>query len=959
MLNPTFDLATDLATTRTLYLHPNLDLPTFVGVYDQTDRTHAKPTAQLITATPTIARQLKQRHTSLEQLATQAIAAQGLAVVSPWFARQLLVDAVTELDPQADAVAVAQWLTPSLRSLLQSGADLRAMAQVFGLAPKVYHAIAITQNYRGKLSRRSLVDPAELFWRAIATHPEPQELTVVGYLHPRTDQLAFIEAIAGVGSRVALPCGDEDWFRETRSAVDRLRSAGWQTVTAANRSADQSADRPVELPITTVIGNRNEVEETSDFQGLADSVSQAENKVEKEAENQTDRYCPRSYTAYADSDREIRSVLTTVKQLVATGTPTEAIAIVARSSTDYARQLSDIAWEFGLPVRIARSPNLAETRLGSWMRNLLEMWQRSFPFEATASFLQHPLTPPELAPRWSEARQRRPDYRAAWEAIGADFGAIQSWRQAKRAKWVERLSGVLTAWQIEARCGRWAEEAIAYESLQAAWDELANFDDTPRSGEQFARELDTLLISQPVAIDARGGVAIHSPESIVGARYAHVFVLGAIEGDYPEPVRNDTVIDFFTRKQLAAQGFDLGSAMRSARQETRLFDALLRVASERLSLSYPRAISKNLTLPSAYLDQFAIPPNAVTTEIIPNEIATHTRPIASLETARRVAWLRSSLDRLPELARHDRVLPHARRCQRIELDREIAPTYSAYDGLTDFPTDLAHHRFSASQLSMLGQCGFKWFARYGLRVNNPQDKETELSGRLKGQLYHHTLELALQGAIDQEEPRDHALAALESAFETAETELYLHHLPAWWAQRREHLALLRRTIAHDSFFTPGAVVRTLEAEFQGEWNGFTVTGKIDRADETPYGITLIEYKTRSSRPTQAQDRHGDAKFDLQLQLYVEAAGAALFPDRTISRAHYYSLTKAKSLAKVDSVDDTEAAAFADRLRGYLSTGSYAVQPDRQEKVCDYCDSELICRKGARLKRKQRISPSAS
>ncbi|NJN61923.1 MAG: PD-(D/E)XK nuclease family protein [Coleofasciculaceae cyanobacterium RL_1_1] len=120
-----------------------------------------------------------------------------------------------------------------------------------------------------------------------------------------------------------------------------------------------------------------------------------------------------------------------------------------------------------------------------------------------------------------------------------------------------------------------------------------------------------------------------------------------------------------------------------------------------------------------------------------------------------------------------------------------------------------------------------------------------------------------------------------------------------------------------------------------------------------YGITLIEYKTRSSRPTQAQDRHGEAKFDLQLQLYVEAAGAALFPDRTISRAHYYSLTKAKSLAKVDRVDDIEATAFADRLRGHLTTGAYAVQPDRGEKVCAYCDCELMCRKGARLQRKQR------
>ncbi|TAF50983.1 MAG: PD-(D/E)XK nuclease family protein [Oscillatoriales cyanobacterium] len=926
MPNPT------ATTPRTLYLDPTLDLPTLLPP----DRT------QLITATPTIARQLNQRHASLEHLATRMIADRGLAVVSPWLARQLFVEAVADLDPKSDAVAVAQWLTPSLRSLLQSGANLRAMAKVTGLAPKVYRTIAIAQNYRGKLERRSLVDPAELFWRAIAMKPEPQTLTVVGYLHPQADQLAFLEAIAGDGSRVTLPCNDSDWFHDTRAAIEQLQANGWQVVAHSTPPSPKTSPKTHQLPIITITG----ATKPSEIHPATDQTDQTV---------VTDRV-GRHYTAYADSDCEIRGVLTHIKQLIAAGTPTEAIAIVARANTDYARHVSDAAWEFGLPVRVTRSPHLAETRLGSWMRRLLEVWQSNFRFEATASFLQHPLTPSELAPRWSEVRKRRPDTRTAWETIGADFSAIQSWRKAKRSTWIQRFKTVLATWQLEARCGLWAEETIAYDRLHDAFEELANFDETPRSGEQFARELDTLLTSQPVAITTRGGVAIHSPESIAGSRYAYVFVLGAIEGAYPTPVRNDTAIDFFTRQQLAQQGFDLGSAMRSARQETRLFDALLRVASTQLILSYPRTIGKDLTLPSAYLGQFSIPTTPSSTTPVTTPTTTSSLPpIASLETARRLVWLQSPSDQLPAIARRDPTLLHARRCQRIELDREISPHYSPYDGLTDLPTDITQYVFSASQLSMLGQCGFKWFSRYGLQVNRPQEKETELSGRLRGQLYHKTLEGAMREAIGDDNPRDRVLAALEVAFATAETDLYLEQLPAWWAQRREHLDLLRRTIEHDSFFTPGAVIAKLESAFEGEWNGFKVKGYIDRADETPYGITLIEYKTRSSRPTQAQNSRGEAKFDLQLQLYVEAAGAALFPDRTISRAHYYSLTKAKSLGKLEVIDDIEAAAFADRLRGYLHTGSYPVQPDRAEQVCHYCDSELICRKGSRLKRKHRNS----
>ena len=529
---------------RTVYLDPALK-PRSILSFDRGDR-------QIVTATPTLAQQLDVRHVSLERLAVDAIAHAGLAVVSPWLGRQLLVESVMDVMPDGDAVAVAQWLSGSLRSLLGSGADLQAMAKVSGLAPKVYRTIRVALNYRAKLERRSLVDPAELFWRAIATEPERQCLAVVGLLDPAGDRLAFVNAIAAAGSCLALPCDGADWFQETRMAVETLQSQGWQVFWRVNEPVVSGALEDV-LPIISTIGSKDSVEISGDTGG---------DRTAREATPPT-----REYTAYADSDSEIRSVLATIKQRVATGTPVGDIAIVARNGSDYARQLGDIAWEFGLPVRQTRSPALSVTRLGSWMRCFLEAWQRSFTFEATARLLQHPLTPPVFAPPWSIARRRHPDSRKAWEALGAQFPAIEPWRKAQRAKWVDRFNDVLAAWEIEARCGRWPEEAIAFERLQDAFDELADFDDAKRAGEQFARELETLLGSQPVAIAERGGVAIHSPESIAGSRYPLVFVLGAIEGAYPEPVRNDTAIDFFTRKQLARAGFDLGSAMRAARQK--------------------------------------------------------------------------------------------------------------------------------------------------------------------------------------------------------------------------------------------------------------------------------------------------------------------------------------------------------------------------------------------------------
>ena len=45
------------------------------------------------------------------------------------------------------------------------------------------------------------------------------------------------------------------------------------------------------------------------------------------------------------------------------------------------------------------------------------------------------------------------------------------------------------------------------------------------------------------------------------------------------------------------------------------------------------------------------------------------------------------------------------------------------------------------------------------------------------------------------------------------------------------------------------------------------------------------------------------------------------------------------------------AAIAQKIKTFLQTGYYAVEPDVEQDACQYCPYDLVCRKGSRQSRK--------
>ncbi len=402
----------------------------------------------------------------------------------------------------------------------------------------------------------------------------------------------------------------------------------------------------------------------------------------------------------------------------------------------------------------------------------------------------------------------------------------------------------------------------------------------------------------------------------------------------PQAIADDQILDFHSRKQLAQQGLNISTAVDLALKETWNFYCLLNVPSQRISFSYPELIEQSPTIPSPYLSRLGLKPSPLAS-----------LPIASLERARQL-YLRQ-----PNLLQSTSslLIPEITHALKVEASRESAIAPDQYDGVISLSIDLESKIFSASQLTQLGQCPFKWFSARLLKLKELPEAESELSAAMRGNLYHRCLELSLTKIKTANDLAKFNQEQLAQAFAIAEQELQLTELPGWNVQRQDHLNLLALNLAAAEFLPSAREVIATETKFNMQWHGLAIRGQVDRIDRTEAGLAVIDYKTSGVTPAGVKDTTGKANLDVQLAVYQDAI-AQLYPDEAIDTAAYYSLTKQKTISRPQK-DTAELAAFAERVKTHLIQGHYPVAPDVDRQACRYCDYDLVCRQGDRLSRK--------
>jgi RecB family exonuclease len=628
---------------------------------------------------------------------------------------------------------------------------------------------------------------------------------------------------------------------------------------------------------------------------------------------------PTEAHSYPHTEAEVRGALTRVKVLLADGVRPDEIVLVARDDAGYGPTVLSVAQEYGVPVRALYRVPVSETRVGYWLGLLFEAMVEGFPFESTVRFLAHPLGPGIPAGRWARARRVRPRGTTAWEELEVDLSPL-AWPEADtRAGWVSRFNALVQAYALNKKTLSWPRETIA---LARAKDEvgwLAEPADERITRERFVGEVDEVLrATDTPAHPEREGVALHTPLSLYGARYRFVFAMGLTEGGFPPSTSDDPALDFHERKRLRELGVRLELAHERARRERLSFWALLRVPQERLVLSYPKLANGREALPSPYFGLVGAEPAA------PGEL-----PAASPEEARRAYLQRGGLE-------GDPVLVRAERSWQVERRREGPEPFDRFDGVLGVPVAHQGRSFSVSELGDLVHCGFRWWSRSVLGLSEPEEGEPPA---LVGRLYHKALEVAVRRAEGAPDLRGGVLEHLEVAFEEAEGELEMaSRARAWEAWRGVYLAQLRRAVESEDFALPGAEAVETEVTFSGEWRGFEVVGRVDRIDRTPEGLVFVDYKSTSSAP----------KPDLQLSVYKEAAAPALFPSEPVRDAYYYSLRRAERI-RAREPDAGALASMAEEVRENLDAGN--LPPDVLQRVCAFCEYDLVCRRGPRLDRK--------
>ena len=860
----------------------------------------------VITSSRAIASYLKVPHYSLLSLTQNIVRRRGIGIASALLSRRLLQNAVREVVDTKDIEGTAKAFLSTIKDLFRSGIDLSILQQ--NPDPRMQQLGNLAVAYRSQLRQMNRIDAAELYWQGAVEVTYQKAYIFYGYFAPGKDELQVINAIAAQDSILLLPI--DDLYPQNQQALNWLQSQGWELIRrkpentpGINHQLQQCFKQTSPLPLPAGV----------------------------------------SLNIFANLAEEVRGVLTQVKVLLSQGVATQDIVLVTREEQLYGETLMDLAWEYNLPVQVSYEIPLQQTRIGAWLKLLLEVIRDNFPFEATAKLLSHPLANYMSAEIWLQARQTHPHGIAAWQELGLDLSLLDFKDSYHRPVWVNRLLDILSTWDVLEKAKFWAREIVAYYRLQEGLKELIKPEQQKLSKSAFINEINEILALLTVpAQPGIGGIELHSPTALLGTNYPYVFVLGSVSGILPPAIASDPILDFHSRKQLAKQGLNITTAVDLAQQETWNFYCLLNIPTKSITFSYPELIDKSPVIASPYLSRLGLKPSSVAN-----------LPIANLELARQLYLRQPSLLK-PEVCTSLGISQITQKLQ-IEARRESAIAPDEYDGVIGISIDPQRKIFSASQLTQLGQCPFKWFSARLLKLKELTEAESDLGAAMRGNLYHRCLELSLAQIKTATDLAKFNQAQLAQAFATTERELKLTELPGWEAQRQEHLNLLALNLATAEFLPADREVIATETKFDMKWHGLQIQGQVDRIDRTDAGLSIIDYKTSGVTPAGVKDETGKANLDIQLAVYQDAI-AEKYPDQTIDSATYYSLTQQKTISRPKK-DPAELATFATKVRSHLEQGYYPVAPDVDRKACRYCNYDLVCRQGDRLSRKNNSQSS--
>jgi len=694
----------------------------------------------------------------------------------------------------------------------------------------------------------------------------------------------------------------------------------------------------------------------------------------------------------SDADDEVRAAVRALIDAVRDGTPLDRIAIVYGSHEPYARLVHEqldaagiahngaavvpltaraagrtllgllalptsgfrradvFAWLSGAPLRHqGRSvPVTAWERLSrdagvvagrhDW-DGLLSVFAESCDEEA-----QRAADDPD-APEWRAERKR--DEAARTRAL-RDFvlsliddlaGAATPKGWAEHAAWARRRLVELLG-SVRQRA-RWPlVEQKAFERMERALDRLAGLADVEGAVtlDVFARTLELELEADLGRVGRMGdGVLVGSVRMGVGLDLDLVIVLGLVEGSFPAPVRDDSLLPDDERQ--AATGELRLRADETERQHHELLATLAGAARHLLCVPRGDLRRSNEQVASRWVTAIASALGG--RRMVAEDLLTAgdhwVEHVASFDAGlRRVDFPATEQEYRMRALLSD---PLRHRGQGMLDDPQTDPVLVAGAASVEARRSAGFTRFdgnlcglsvpspaggitSATRLEAWAVCPFAYFLKEILRVDpveSPEDR-LQISPLDLGNLIHEVLELFIAGVLDRppadrpqpDEPwsaadRARLLAIAEEVCDRYEAHGLVGRPIFWHRDRRRIMADLVRFLDEDSahralhgtgpvaaelaFGLPGADLAAVELPLP-DGRQVRFRGKADRLDVGSDGtLEVVDYKTgRSERYAGLSEDEPDAR-GTKLQLVVYALAARLhegLPDAPVRSEYWFT-----------------------------------------------------------------------
>ena len=579
--------------------------------------------------------------------------------------------------------------------------------------------------------------------------------------------------------------------------------------------------------------------------------------------------------------------------------------------------------------------------------------------------------------------------------------------------------------KLLALCSEWIAptneiERTEFQLVRETIEEIASLA-TVSSAIPFERVLSVIEAQferkrRPLEERSRVGVHVGSPEALSGGQFRFVALLGLVEGRFPGVFRPDPFLLDPERKALTdeiaavpppkavtqmnlfdeapelvqAQGLTtLPTTQTRVAQVRRMFARTLGQAEETLVLSYPRADEQTgrERLPSLFLMAAlqAFQGVAVSADdlhrVLTEDEDGRTDMDLSIDLGERDTEMvaRHGLGAITWLEPDRPFLRAAHELSRGRTARRLSP----YDGLVGREGEDSDPRLdpvksgtaiSASRIAAFGECGFRYFLRYVLKLEpaiEPEERR-KLDPLEKGTLFHEVAELFLRERRDQgalpirntEEERARLLTLgderLEAWVEGSPPRLIL----LWRAEKKVFLALLNDWLAREaeSYRTKKTIPAHFEVSFGmphrrsntnephrdlpvaialDDGSVLKISGQIDRIDRIAAadggGLVLRDYKTgKAPQDNDASLFKGGRQ--LQIPFYILAA-QEIFPGEKVVEAFldYVNAGRQVAFSPAKATSATFRALLL-RIADLMGHGVFMQEPS----ACTFCDFSSVC-----------------